>query len=121
MRKLEFIGKVRSNKGRFAKEMVIPGRENLLVVPPDWPTQLAPGTLNVEIDSNGFPNGFDEIGDGDGLRKLDNGQFTPVLTIPREKIAGNTLKPTPDEPTKGTAQVWRADINVIATGQATTC
>jgi len=114
MRELEFIGKVQANKGKFSQDMIVPGRDDLLVPPADWPLQLAPGTLNIEI--NGFPEGFE-----DGLRKLDEGKFRAVLVIPQRKIIGNSLEPTPDQPTNGMAQVWRAELQVIATGQATTC
>jgi hypothetical protein len=114
MRKLEFIGTVRSNKGTFAQDMIVPGRDDLLVAPADWPLQLEPGTLNIGIDR--FPEGFE-----DGLKRLDDGKFRPELVIPQSKIAGNTLKPKRDNPTRGMAQVWRAELLIIATGQATTC
>ncbi|HUY89020.1 MAG TPA: hypothetical protein VMV10_09820 [Pirellulales bacterium] len=117
--KLEFIGTVRTNTDHFSKVMRLPGRDDLLVVPSDWPTKLVPGTLNVEID--GFPEGFDEIGEGDGLAKLDKGKFTAALVIPQRKIVGNNLKSSEEEPTRGFAQAWRAELQAIATGQATTC
>lgn len=119
MRKLEFIGTLRTNTDHFSKTMTLPGRDDLLVVPSDWPTKLAPGTLNIEIDA--FPEGFDGIGEGDGLKKLDKGKFRAALVIPQRKIAGNTLLSTSDEPTKGFAQVWRAELQVITTDQATKC
>lgn len=119
MRTLEFIGTVRSNKGKFSQEMVIPGRDQLIVVPEDWPNRLEQGTLNIEIDD--FPNDFDGIGEGDGLQKLDKGKFRAALIIPQRKIAGNTIKPTPDHPVRGFAQVWRANLHVLATGQTTKC
>lgn len=119
MRKLEFIGMVRTHTDHFSRTMTLPGRHDLLLVPSDWPTKLAPGTLNVEIDA--FPEGFDDIGDGDGLKKLDKGEFRAALVIPQRKIAGNTLMSTSDEPTKGFAQAWRAELRVIDTGQSTAC
>jgi hypothetical protein len=121
MRLLEFIGTVRSNRGRFAKQMIVPGREALLVVPADWPNQLAPGTLNIRVNNDGFPEGFNEIGEGDGLCKLDAGKFRPILVIPQRKIAGNTVMPTPEQPTRGFAQVWRAELLVIDSGQSASC
>lgn len=119
MRTLEFFGTVRGDKGTFSQEMVIPGRDDLIVVPEDWPDRLVPGTLNIEIDD--FPKDFDGIGEGDGLQKLDKGKFRAALIIPQRKIAGNTIKPTPDHPVRGFAQVWRADLHVLATGQTTKC
>jgi hypothetical protein len=38
--------------------------------------------MSVHINSDGFPDGFEEIGKGDGLKKLDEGKFRPVLVIP---------------------------------------
>jgi hypothetical protein len=115
MRKLEFMGTVQAN----TQEMVIPGRDDLFLKPDDWPRQLAPGLLNVLV--TGFPEEFDEIGKGEGLERLDARKFRPTLVIPQRKIAGNTLTPDSDHPTRGFAEVWRAEIQVIATGQATTC
>ncbi len=98
---------------------MFPGRDDLIVAPADWPTRLAPGTLSIDV--GGLPDDFAEIGDGEGLAKLDHGNFTPALAIPQRKIAGNTLKPDPDHPTRGFAQVWRAELQVLANGQATKC
>jgi hypothetical protein len=121
MRKLVFIGRVRTGNGRFAQDMVIPGRDNLFLKPDDWPRQLAPGTLNVLVNDDGFPAGFDEIGKGEGLTKLDEGKFGRALLISPWKIAGNTIKYDSDNPTRGMGEIWRAELQVIATGQTTKC
>lgn len=113
------MGSVRGNEGTFSQKMVVPGRGELFVAPEDWPDRLVPGTLNIEIDD--FPKDLDGIGEGDGLKKLDKGKFRAALIIPQRKIAGNTIKPTQDQPTRGFAQVWRAELHVLATGQATQC
>ena len=91
---------------------MIPGRKGLVLAPEDWPAKLAPGTLNIAIHDGGFPNDFDQLGKGDGLKKLDEGNFRPELAIPPWRIVGNTLQPTPDEPLRGSAQVWRAELEV---------
>jgi hypothetical protein len=119
MRKLEFIGTVRAKNTGFTHEMQIPGRDALYLRPDDWPERLAPGTLNIEIRE--FPKTFDEIGTDDGLKKLDEGKFKAALAIPQRLIGGNTVESTRDQPTKGFAQVWQADLHVIATGQEATC
>jgi hypothetical protein len=116
MRKLEFFGKVQADA---TPQLIMPGRDDLFLKPDDWPTDLAPGTVNIEISS--FPEGFDEIGDGEGLARLDQGKFRPAQVIPQRKIIGSTLIPDTDHPTRGFAEVWHADIQVIATGQQMTC
>jgi hypothetical protein len=121
MRKLEFIGAVRSNKGEFSRDMVVPGRDSLVVAPADWPLKLALGTLNIAVNDDGFPEGFEEIGKGDGLNKFDEGKFRPELAIPPWRIARNTLQPLPDQPMRGAAQVWRAELQVISTGRVAKC
>jgi len=121
MRKLEFIGTVQTGNGKFAQDMVIPGHGDLFMAPIDWPTELAPGTLNIKINDDGFPDGFNENGSGDGLIKFEEGKFRPTLLISPWKIPGNTLKDDSDHPTRGMAQLWRAELQVIATGKVTTC
>jgi hypothetical protein len=121
MRKLEFSGVVRSNQGAFSQAMVIPGRKSLVLAPDDWPEKLAPGTLNIAIQDGGYPNNLDELGKGDGLKKLDEGNFRPELAIPPWRIVGNTLQPTHDEPLRGSAQVWRAKLEVASTGEFAAC
>ncbi len=116
MRKLEFIGTIQTDS---SPDLIIPGRDDLFLKPDDWPTHLAQGTVNIEINS--FPEEFAEIGDGEGLARLDQGKFRPVLVIPQRKIIGSTLIPDTDHPTRGFAEVWHADIQVIATGHMTTC
>ena len=85
MRKLEFIGTV---KAEATPELIIPGRDALFLKPDDWPTQLAPGTVNIEINS--FPEGFAEIGEGEGLARLNAGKFRPALVISQRMIIGST-------------------------------
>lgn len=94
MRKLEFTGKVQADT---AHELIIPGRDELFLKPDDWPTQLAPA---VKIEIGTFPEGLTEIGEGDGLAKLDKGAFRPALVIPQRKIVGSTLTPDSDHPTR---------------------
>lgn len=121
MRTLEFIGKVRSNKGKFHKDMVIPGRMALGSAPAEWPTQLIPGTLNVGIDENGFPSDLDGIGKSDRVRKFDEGNFKPAFVIAQEEIIGNTMKPKDGQPLRGTAQVWQTELCNLSTGATVRC
>ena len=119
MRKLEFSGIVRSNQV-ILPAMVIPGRKSLVLAPDDWPED-SPGTLNIAIQDGGFPDNLDELGKGDGLKKLDEGNFRPEMAIPPWRIAGNTMQPTHDEPLRGSAQVWRAKLEVASTGEFAAC
>jgi hypothetical protein len=116
MRKLEFTGMVQADA---TPQLVIPGRDELFLKPDDWPTQLAPGTVNIEVGN--FPDQLAEIGEGEGLARLDKGKFRPALVIPQRKIIGSTLSPDSDHPTRGFAEVWNADLQVIGTGQEATC
>lgn len=115
MRKLDFTGTVQANT---MPELIIPGRDDLFLKPDDWPMQLA-RTVAVEVGT--FPAGLAEIGEGEGLAKLDKSQFRPALVIPQRKLIGSTLTPDSDHPTRGFAEVWHADIRVIGTGQEATC
>jgi hypothetical protein len=115
MRKLDFIGKVQANA---TPELTIPGRDDLFLKPDDWPSRLAP-VVTIEVHT--FPEGLAEIGDGEGLARLDQGKLRPALVIPQRKLIGSTLTPDSDHPTRGFGEVWRADLHVIGTGQEMTC
>jgi hypothetical protein len=115
MRKLEFFGKVQADA---TSQLIIPGRDELFLKPDDWPSQLTPA---VEIEVGTFPEGLTKIGEGERLARLDKGAFRPALVIPQRKIGGGTLTPDSDHPTRGFAEVWNADLQVIGTGQEATC
>jgi hypothetical protein len=86
---------------------VIPDRNKLPSAPDDWPDNLEPGSLNVGVAANGWPSEFTGVPSGKGAQKLDSRRFPPAFIIPHDKIGGN-FTPTPENPDKGTAQVWRA-------------
>ncbi len=121
MREFIFSGTVRSNSGRFHKEMIVPGRGGLPAPPQDWPKELAPGTLHIEISADGWPAALSDCGTGDGLMKFDQGGVRPEFTIQQQEIAGNTLKPKPEQPLRDPAQVWRAELTVLTIGKTTRC
>jgi hypothetical protein len=108
MRKLESHGTVRLNQ---AQEIILPGRDDLFLKPADWPTHLAPGTLSVDV------NGLEQ----ETMKQLHDATFRPALVIPARHILGSPLQPDSDHPTRGFASVWRAELQVIATGQAGKC
>jgi hypothetical protein len=108
MQKHRFTGTVRPKK---TQEIVLPGRDDLFLKAADWPAQLAPGTLTVEV------NGLEQ----ETMKQLDDATFRPALVIPARHIIGNPLRPDSDHPTRGFASVWRAELQVAATGQIGRC
>lgn len=109
MRKLVFLGKYSKGIGRYS-ELVFPSLGQLQVAPLDWPSQLHPGSFNVEISPTGYPEGFEELGDLPGIKRMDQGQFLPEFIIPHHQILKNKLSPSPDLPNRGDAQIWRATL-----------
>ncbi len=65
MRKLDFVGTVQA----ISLGIVIPGRDALIVKPADWPKQLPPGILSIEVRS--FPAGFEDQEDIEMEKKHD--------------------------------------------------
>jgi hypothetical protein len=120
MRSLTFVGHVQSNMGKFHRELKVPGRESLASAPNDWPVHLAPGTLNIQVGPDGC-DGLAEIGSGVGVKRFDEGRFKPAFLIAQHEIEGNTLKPKAGQPLRGSAQVWRAELIVTATGATASC
>jgi hypothetical protein len=100
--------------------MTIPGRAELSFAPTDWPETLHPGSLNVLIADNGYPDEFFRF-PGEGVQKLDSGCFVPAFVIPGAAIVNNSLRPTADNARRGDAQVWRAELRCRETGQAGSC
>jgi hypothetical protein len=76
--------------------------------------------LTIQVDDN-VPESVERVRSSDGLKMLDDGKFRPALVIPQRKIIGSTLIADSDHPTRGFAQVWQADLQVIRTGQEATC
>lgn len=106
---LTFTGCIVSGKGRHS-EMIIPGRPALSSAPDDWPEILYPGSLNVRIDDRfGLPKTLAKCA-GEFIQKLDAGMFRPAFEIRFDAIRNNGLKPTPNQPRRGDAQVWRASL-----------
>lgn len=118
---IRFRGKVRSGKGKH-NQMVIPGRDSLAHPSAHWPDRFFPGSLNIGIPPDGYPNGFrDPDNGGMGVAALDQGIPKPLLVLPWDKIENNGLRPKPGKPTRGTGHFWRAILTVVATGRSTGC
>lgn len=110
-RTLTFHCVVRSGKGRHSR-IAIPGKHKLRDSADDWPEQLYPGSLNALILAGGYPEGFDALGRGVGMKKLDEGAFCPAFVIPADQITSNS---------RGDGQVWRAIVLVPSTGAECAC
>jgi len=118
---IRFKGRVRTGKGKH-NQMVIPGRKALRSPPDAWPESFYPGSLNVGVPSDGYPDGFHDpdIG-GAGVAQLDGGIPTPALVLPWNDIENNGLKPKPGKPRRGTGQFWSAVLTVASTGKTQEC
>ena len=118
---LRFVGKVRSGKGKHS-ELVIPGIADLNHAPTAWPDRFHPGSLNIGIFKDGFPEGFvDPDEGGRGVTLLDDGVIKPAVTLAWDRIGNNGLRPKAGKPRRGTGQFWPAVITVVATGGTSDC
>ncbi|MHC4401271.1 MAG: DUF120 domain-containing protein [Planctomycetota bacterium] len=113
---LTFGGQIGSGKGRHS-ELVIPGRITFPNAPHDWPAILHPGSLNVYITESGYPEELLARCPGTLVQKLDSQMFSPAFEIPHDAIKNNRLKPKPNKPRRGDAQVWRATL-LLSDGNA---
>ena len=111
MRTLIFKGQIRSGVGRHV-ELGIPGRDALINAPLEWPEKLQPGSLNIGVHSDGYPEELIEYRDFEGVITLDRKLIPPAFLIPREYMKNNKLRSDPDMPDRGVAQVWRATLIV---------
>ncbi len=109
MKSLIFQGKVKKGVGDHAK-LKIPGRNSLKNAPPDWPETLCPGSLNIRID--GYPSEFKHLSPTEKVKNLDSKYFRPAFTIPQNQILNNSILPSTETPENGTAQIWRAILQI---------
>jgi hypothetical protein len=117
---LLFHGIINTGKGTFSN-MTIPGHALLSDAPCDWPEVIHPGSLNVLIGQDGYPDELFSRCQGELVQKLDSGTFAPTFVIAGAAISKNRLQPTPEIQRKGDAQVWRAQIHNRDNGQAVAC
>lgn len=103
---MRFKGQITDGIGKHS-ELFVPGRNELATAPSDWPTKLQPGSLNVRVSQDGYPNGFAKYRHGLSVKNLDDGCLNPAFVIPQNQLGNNKLTPTPLVPRRGTAQVWR--------------
>jgi hypothetical protein len=109
MDSISFKGLIADGVGRYI-ELHVPGREEISQAPSDWPIMLRKGSLNVRIVSEGYPRLFAALGLPNSVRSLDLRPFPCAFEIMQSEFRNNQLKPEPNLPHKGSAQVWRATL-----------
>ncbi len=107
MEGIKFFGKICGGVGRYV-ELYVPGRNEIIQAPGDWPFTLYKGSLNVCIDSDGYPPVFSDTKLPDRVQSLDMKPFPPAFEIKHHQFGNNQLHPDSNMPNKGSAQVWRA-------------
>lgn len=117
---LRFVGRIRDGKGEFSG-LALPGKNDIAVTIRDWPIQLEPGSLNVQVEQDGFPSKYiKEFGDTSNSH-LDSRRFKPEAELDYDVIPNNTLTPTPQQPDRGNLQIWQAHLTRIETGNRIQC
>ena len=117
---LKFVGRVRDGVSKFSG-LILPGKDDIAVTIPDWPTKLEPGSLNVQVEPDGYPSRYlTEFGDTSNTH-LDSRKFKPEAELEYSVIKNNTLTPTPEQPDRGNLQIWRAYLTKIKAGHGIQC
>lgn len=117
---IKFVGIIVSGQSSH-KNLGIPGKHSLPNAPSDWPKILCPGSLNVKVKTDQLPVELDKLGEGRCIKKFDNGILKPLFVIPQSDITNNTIGPNCRIKGRGDAQVWRAKINVVKSGEVYDC
>lgn len=120
MDELTFRGVIAAGIGKYS-ELTIPGCRELPNAPEDWPEALHPGSLNVKIRQDGFPELLLIRCSGDRIQRLDSKIFEPEFVIPGSQIKQNRLKPTLELPCRGDAQIWPAIVRKACNGDGFRC
>jgi len=83
--------------------------------------EFHPGSLNVGIRADGYPQGFasPETG-GKGVTPLDDRVIEPTLVLPWNKIANNRLVPSQGNQ-KGDRSILARDSHIRDTGGNVDC
>lgn len=114
---LRFTGRVRDGAGLY-KELELPGQSDLPIDIRDWPETVCPGSLNVQIERDGYPTRFVEEFPDRRVSNLDSRRFEPEAELDFDVIPNNSLTPTEQLPDRGRPQVWRAKLTKISTGES---
>ena len=117
---LNFVGRVRDGAGRY-KELELPGRDDLPVSIRDWPATVCRGSLNVQIEPDGYPARFVKEFPDKRISNLDSRRFEPEAELDYDVIPNNSLPPTMQLPDRGRPQVWRATLSKKDAGEPLQC
>jgi len=107
---LEFRGVYASGANLFAKQIRIPGNSDFTKAIKGWPALVHPGTMNVKVSPDGFPQELISRFGSKSVKHFDSRLFKPIVEFPANAIGGNTLRPSEASPDRGNAQVWSAKI-----------
>jgi hypothetical protein len=107
---LRFSGVIRDGVGRYV-ELHVPGRDEIPQAPADWPISLQKGSLNVQVTQDGYPLIFKQLGLPVSVTSLDQRPFPAAFEIAQHEFGNNQLRPNPNMPNRGAAQVWRATLS----------
>ncbi len=107
---LKFRGVYAEGHNAFSKLIQIPGHCDFTRAIPGWPAVMHPGTMNVRINPDGFPQELISRFGSKSVRHFDSRLFKPIAEIPAQAIGGNTLLPNEECPDRGNGQVWSATI-----------
>lgn len=109
MDKITFKGSIVNGRSRHV-ELYVPGRNELPAAPTDWPLKLCPGSLNIKINSNGYPDEFKNRDLAETIKSLDSALFKAAFEIKQNQFGNNLLTPTNAIPNRGDAQVWKSTL-----------
>lgn len=120
MELLKFKGRVRDGAGKY-RELQLPGEGELRTPIRNWPKTVYRGSLNIQIEPNGYPSRFVAEFPNKRISNLDSRKFAPEAEFDYNVIPNNSLPPTQALPDRGRPQIWRARIINLSTGESERC
>ncbi len=118
---LKFEGVYAEGSGYFSVKIQIPGHCDFTKPIEGWPAVMHEGTMNVKINSDGFPQELISRFGSKSVKHFDSRRFKPEAEIPAQAIGGNTLRPTEACPDEGNGQVWSATIIELKSQNSKDC
>ena len=120
-----FRGEIVTGVGKYS-ELSFPGRYEITEAPQDWPNKLYPGSLNVMVRDDGYPEGFTSPPIGPGVQKFDDHRmdaaiaeakstldtFVAALKAGSEGTAGFAVKKGFTYGPDGKEFIWVGDVSL---------